>query len=102
MKYSKIFEEGNFGTLTDTSGMGDVNPPLPVGVDAAKPSDFGSGDKFDSITPSIFKRSDMKKGIRSSRSMSFDDFLKSIDYQTHDSVPPIGMEPARRKRTGDI
>lgn len=101
MKYSKIIEEANFASLSDTSGMGDVNPPLPVGVDAAKPSDFGSGDKFDSITPSLFKRSDQKKGISSQRSMTFEDFLKSINYQTHDSVPPTGMEPIR-KRTGDI
>ena len=84
LKFAKIFEETTYATVNNTIGMGDVAAPIPPGMDASKPSDFGSGDKFDSITPSIFKMP-MGKAKRSNRSMSFEDFLKKIDYKTHES-----------------
>lgn len=84
LKFTKIFEDVTYATVNNTVGMGDVAAPIPPGMDAAKPGDFGSGDKFDSITPSIFKMP-MGKAKRSNRSMTFDDFLKRIDYKTHES-----------------
>jgi hypothetical protein len=104
LKYMSLLESDGFGAMyaqpRTVGSMGDVKAPLPAGVDGAKASDFGSGDKFDSLIPSLFKMP-LKKRIKSERSMSFEDFLKAIDYKTHDSHLNVPGEP-RRKRTGDI
>ena len=104
LKYMSLLESEGFGAMYAQSGtaggMEDVKAPLPAGVDGAKASDFGSGDKFDSLIPSLFKMP-MRKSVKSERSMSFEDFLKAINYQTHESHLNVPGEP-KRKRTGDI
>ena len=86
----KILEDAQMTTLGDVPGMGnvkaptsaDTNPAVPPGMDKA-----GSGDTYpDLFRPSTFKLPMKKKAKEERRIMTWDDFLKRINYQTHDSV----------------
>jgi hypothetical protein len=73
-------------TVSNVEGMGDVTPPPPGGVDK------GSGDAFPSLfTPSTFKLPGSKKRKNERRIMDFEQFLKRINYRTHDDDTQTGL-----------
>ncbi len=77
--------EGAMTSLVDVPKMGDVNPPVTPGMDKS-----GSGDTFPGLfRPSTFKMP-MKKGKHTRRIMDFDEFLKRINYATHDGDTQYG------------
>ena len=62
----------------------DVIPSPPPGVEKAKP---GSAEKYpDQFRPSIFKMPMNDKRIHDRHIMDFEQFLKVINYKTHDDT----------------
>ena len=94
----KINEDGEgasgLSTLADVPGMGDVKTPGPLDPLPAPPPGMepaGSGDAYPALfTPSVFKLPMRKEAKHERRIMNFDDFLKVINYKTHDGHGQYG------------
>lgn len=67
----------------------DVKTPSPVVANPDVPPGYVKADSRKDpgfFTPSLFKRPGDKKAKRDTKLMDFDEFLKRINYRTHDAI----------------